>query len=192
MGWVGTAATVVGAGVGIWSSLSAAESAEDQASDQAREKKRIAAQNKELAYEDALIAESEAAKIENTAGYIIKQKNEMSDRVLGTQMARYAKSGVVAGSGTPTQVMETSKRNMDQDIQMVKYNGKTAAEEKRDLAVRFRKMGDAGLSTAIYQGMLLESAAADQATAYKTQAISTGLITLGTVATQYYEGQSNQ
>lgn len=158
MGWLDVGVSLVSTGLDLWNSSKQSDAADDYGRDAAAATKAAAEANANISRYDASVAEKTAASIKFRTEEEIRQQLETVDLVLSKQRTGYSKRGVVASTGTALDVqVETFKKGM-QDLQMIKYNGKTAEQEAKSLAERYRMLADAGLRDSAAQASLIESA----------------------------------
>lgn len=72
-----------------------------------------------------------AASVMRRAGYEAKLRRKEGKRLVGTQQARFAKSGVEP-TGTPLEVMSESIREAEMDALMIEMQGKEEAKQYRE------------------------------------------------------------
>lgn len=157
---IGSLIQAGGSLLGIFGKVGQGEAAEDYYDDLADEQRRVAEVNRQISLEDASVAEKDAFFAEQSAALALSIHMKKLDHILGSQKARYAKSGVAVGSGSPLETMMSTLEDGLKDAKTIIYNGKTAAERRRDLARRYRKLAEAGLREAAAQAALLEDAGA--------------------------------
>lgn len=156
----------VGTGLDIYSSYQQAEASQDLGQARAEEVKRAAEANAAISRYDASVAEKYAIAEEVTAGLKLRRHMRLSEQLLGTQRARYAKAGVAPGTGTPLEIMAETAGELAADADIIRYEGQTRAARQRSLAERYRKLADHGLRDAAAQASLIEDAAEAASTAY--------------------------
>jgi hypothetical protein len=157
---------------GLFGAHKQASAAEDQASDQAAETRRVAEFNRELSYYDAEVAKEEGQRIfERTAGQLYNTRYAL-ESLLGTQMTRYAKSGVAVGTGSPLDVAAETGKIIARDVEMIKNEGRTGMQRAASLAERYKMLGDEGFRDAFVTAAMIESAGSDRALAYRISGVS--------------------
>jgi hypothetical protein len=168
----------------LFGSYKQSKAAEEQASAQATENRRVAEFNTKLSYYDASVAEEEGLRIfERTQAQISNTRFALNS-LLGTQMSRYAKSGVAIGTGSPLDVAAETGKIIARDIEFIKNEGRTGMERANSLAERYRMLGDEGFRDAMVTASMIEDAGADRALAYRISGV-------GQAATQLFQiGQS--
>lgn len=175
---LGTIISLAGTALSLWGAQQQASAAEDQASAQAAENRRVAAFNKKLSYYDASVAEEEGLKIFARTQVQIGNTRRSLDALLGTQMSRYAKSGVALGTGTPLDVAAETGKVVARDIEMIKNQGRTGMQRAQSLASRYRMLGDEGFRDAMMTAGMIESAGADRAMAYRVSGAGQALTSI--------------
>jgi len=153
-------------GTGIYAVDQAADAARDAGSANAAEVQRAAAANAQLSLYDASVAEKDAMAVLFQTGVSLGIQLRETQRILSSQRATYGKAGVAVGTGSPLEVMARSAEAAARDTEMIKYEGRTAAERRRSLAARYRLLASHGLRDAAAQAVLIEDAARDRSKAY--------------------------
>jgi hypothetical protein len=171
MSW-GDLLSFAGTAFGIYSSYQQGQSAKEQYEGQADYTEEVAKHNSEISLLDASVAEKDAIAVETAYGWKLRRHMRQVDQVLGKARAGYAKSGVVASSGSALDTMVDIARSGAEDAALIAAEGKTAYERGKDIAARYRKLAAAGLRDAAYQASMLESAGADAATYGTLSALS--------------------
>jgi len=184
-GNVGKIFEAVGPAISYFAGDKAADAAKDQASDQADEVERAAQANAEISYRDAETARRIGmnAMFEKNAeaGLMYKQMQKL----LSTQLTRFAKSGVAPSSGSPVTVMERTTIDIGRDIQNIKYQGQTAKARGADLEARYKLLAKAGLRDAAATASMIEEAGDDRATAIMWNTWSNTAKQIHTVGEEY-------
>jgi len=136
--------------------------------------RKAAERNAELSVYDASVAVKNA----NAAFKSYENENRsfilQAGQLLGQQRTNYAKSGVAVGTGTPLEVNVKTSQELVRDALLIKYNGKTAANQQKDLANRYKKVADNTLEQAIEHAALIEEAGVYDASYYAKAADATG------------------
>jgi hypothetical protein len=166
LGWLGIGLQAAGTALSFFGEKEKAESAEEYYEDLAAEEKRVAEANKEISLYDASVAEKDAYYEEQATALELALHYRQVEQVLGTQAARYAKSGVVISSDSPLDTMMQTVSDGIRDAEIIANNGLTAAARKRSLAARYRLLAEKGLRDAAAQAHLLEKAGAAEKTGY--------------------------
>jgi len=89
-----------------------------------------ASKAQDLANYNAAIALDDARLIEASARLEIGRGREQGQRFIGSQRARYAKSGVTS-DGSPFEVLAQTATDIEMDLQMDYYNSQVAARRSR-------------------------------------------------------------
>ena len=162
----GTLLEIGGSALGIYSSIEQSKAAKEAGKRGAAAELSAAEANRALSYYDASVAEKDALEIEYQMGVALEVHKQTVDALLSSQRARYAKSGVVTSAGSALVVSQKTASDAHKDADIILYNGQTAAERTRSLALRYRMLGDAGLRDAAAQASMIESAAEMRSRAY--------------------------
>lgn len=175
MGWLDTVVDIAGTGLSLWASKEKADAAEDIADDNAAAKRAEGKANAELSLYDAAVTEGMA--IEQFKSY---QRNldvhyQKLDAFVGSQRARYAKSGVVTETGSPLSVMTETFRRGYEDANIIQYNGQKAIKQTKSLAERYRKLASKNLRDSAVYASLIEESGSNAAFAYQMEGLSTGI-----------------
>jgi len=165
---IGSIAKIGSVGLGVYSQFKQADAAEEASQEQAdrttkwsekqaQEYIKSAEANAELYEMDAATAMKESLAIDYQASVLLRQHAEKTHALIGSQITAYAKSGVNSSTGSARRVIADTARKATMDSQVIRYNGMTASEMKRDLARRFLKERDVSLETAMsYANMMME------------------------------------
>lgn len=170
--WVDDVIGIGGAVIDVYGKQKAKSDAEDQGDAQADMYRRTAAANSKLSLYDAEVARRAGLTAEAQADYVAAQSYEKAKAILSSQTTRYAKSGVVAGTGTPLDVEEYTAREAASEIAMIKYNGRTAKEQALSMAEKYTMAAENGLYLGNIQANLAQMAGNDRADAYNWESIS--------------------
>ena len=171
-GWFDDVLGVGGALFDFYGKQKARGDAEDQGKDQADMYKRTAAANSKLSMYDAEVARLSGLSVEAQADYVAAQTYEKAKAILSSQTARYAKSGVVPGTGTPLDVEEFTAREAGSEIAMIKYNGRTAKQQALAMAEKYEMAAENGLYLGNIQANLAQQAGSDRADACNWESLS--------------------
>lgn len=141
---------------------------------QSAEISRIADENAKLQRYDASLAIEQAKKVKLATDFSYWSNNKMTDRLISTQTARYGKSGVAVGSGTPLKVaMETAKES-ERVGNIILNNGKSERDRLYSSATRLNYAADQTLKTAAHQVDILNTAMQDGLSIMEYQQWTTG------------------
>jgi hypothetical protein len=174
---------LIGAAASLYGSYKQSESIKENAEAQGKSAEQAAAENRELSLMDAEVMERAAREEMYKTGVALQMYTTQMDNWMGALRTSAAKSGVAVGTGTPLDVEVYSKKNFIKDLEMIKYNGMKATEQKYDLAKRYRKLADYGLrDAAAYATAVLETAK-DQANASLVTGIGKTASNIYTVGT---------
>ena len=171
-GWFDDVLGVGGALFDFYGKQKARGDAEDQGKEQADMYKNTAAANALLSRYDAEIARLSGLSAGASADYAAGLTYEKAKAILSSQTARYAKSGVVAGAGTPLDVEEYTAREAASEIAMIKYNGLTAKQQALAMAEKYEMAAENGLYLGNIQASLAQQAGSDRAEAYNWESMS--------------------
>ncbi|WP_028313219.1 hypothetical protein [Desulfatibacillum aliphaticivorans] len=162
----GEAISLIGQGLGLFSSLMAGGAAESAGKAQAAAIVQAAEANAEISRYDAEVAREDAKEAVFQTSVAVELSAKTMDKILGQQKARFAKSGVMVNTGTPLEVMAQTAVDAATDTELTKYNGLKTRDRQLALAKRYEMMADAGLADAAAQAYAIESAASDRASGY--------------------------
>lgn len=183
MSW-GTALSIIGIGASLYGSHQSASAANDQASAQAASIRETAAHNAAISKYDALVARGEAQEAALKTNKELAQHRRYGDLFLSSQRARYGKSGVAVGTGTPLEVMALTQDEFLEDERIIAYEGLKDIQRAGSLARRYDALAEAGLRDAAAQASLTIRAGRDRSNASLIQGVSQ-------VAQQTYQLGSN-
>ena len=122
---------IIGAGVGMYSSIAAGNAAEEQARRNQQLYNQTAYQNELIAIENMAVANKEANAIEETGLYNVTAKRKEISRLLAYQRVQEAVSGFKY-EGTPIVVAEASQFEGEQDVSTIWANAVTEANLTRE------------------------------------------------------------
>jgi hypothetical protein len=171
-GWFDDVIGVGGALFDFYGKQKAREDAENQGEEQAKMYEQTARANAKLSMYDAEVARLAGLSAEAQADYVAGQTYEKVRAVLSTQTARYAKSGVVPGTGTPLEVEAYTAREAASEIAMIKYNGQTAKQRAFAEAEKYKLAAENGLYLGNIQASLAQMAGSDRADAYNWESMA--------------------
>lgn len=175
---------LVGTGLSLFGSKKQSDAIEENAEASAKAAQEAAAHNSEISIMDAEVMGRAAREEAYKTGIALQQYTNQMNNWMDSLRISAAKSGVAVGTGTPLDVEVYSKKNFIKDLEMIKYNGKKAVEQKTDLALRYRKLADYGLrDAAAYATAILETA--------KDQANAVIISSLGKAASNVYTVGTN-
>lgn len=163
------------AGGGLWTTWTAwqqSEDAKDIADKNADAVRKAGEANAEISLSDASVAENDARETEYQAAIALQNHRKTVDALISGQRARFAKSGVVASSGSALEVQAQTAAEAARDGELIRYNGQTKAQRFRSLAARYRALSEAGLRDTAAQASIIEDAGDMQSQGYKWQALS--------------------
>lgn len=160
---LGSSFSLLGTGIGAFASWMRGKKADDRAEAQAENLRVVAEHNKEISLFDASVAEKDAALGEASYGYRLRNHLRMIDNVVGSAKARLGKSGVALGEGSALDTIIESVRAGAEDAALIRAEGKTLYERRRNIAERYRKLAEFGMRDAANQAALIEDAGADEA-----------------------------
>lgn len=89
------------------------------------------------------IARQQAAALRQAGAEEARRRRQAGERLLGTQLARFAKSGVVTDEGTPLLVMMETAREIERDALLSQLGFETEARTKDIEAQLFRRQARA-------------------------------------------------
>lgn len=102
-----------------------------------------------MAEYNAQVAKREAQVAEQNAAYEEAMHRKEGARLMATQRARYAKSGVTS-SGSPLLVMEDTAAEIERDALAIRYGGNVAAANARSSATLSRLTGSQAKTASYY------------------------------------------
>lgn len=165
IGWAGIAIDAFG-------SYKQSEAAEKRGDEQATAIRETAAANAEISYYDAAIAEREGNAALFSSMVELRNHRVTVDKLMGSMKAKMGKSGAVVGKGSSLDVMARTAGEAARDAEIIRYNGQTKAQRYRSMAVRYRKLAQAGLRDAALTASLQEEAATATSTAIRIGGIA--------------------
>ena len=172
LGAILAGASIVG---GLFSSKMQADAQQKVANAEAAERERVAKVNADLSLYDASVVRQEARQIRHQ--YITQLKDHflLSNRLIERQKARFAKSGVVVGTGTPLEVMSDTARIAAIDGERIRYNGENAVQHRLSLAKRYEMLAEAGLRDASFAAQQIRDAGDYRASATRISGLTRAL-----------------
>lgn len=90
--------------------------------------------NQQIQERNALVAEQEAARIEEQKEFDIAQFDQKFEQLEGSTKVSLAKSGVVQGSGTAYRIERYNALQAELQKKIIEYNSKVAADKKMEEA----------------------------------------------------------
>jgi hypothetical protein len=189
VGWVGDNADDIldlgGTAVEYMGTQREKGAVEDIARKQRDEVMRVAGFNAALLRENADVSILEGMSIQHQTDLAFVRNIENTEKLLSAQRARYAKSGVAVGKGTPVDVMNQTAVNAAKDRMMIKYNGDTARNRAYDLARKYRASADETMRSAIVHADIIDEAMKDDLDTIEYQQWATGLQTAASLGIKY-------
>lgn len=180
MGWLDdvgdfadSAGSLISAGGAIYNYFAkdkAADAAKDTAKINAANTLAAAKANAKISRYDAEVAEENADEVRLKTIEEFKVHHYNTNKLLGQQRSRLAKSGVVTTVGTPAHVMATTAKNAYKDGQTILRNGKNAEDQMRSLASRYRMLADNDLRDGSATAYYIRQAGSNAAEMYTIQA----------------------
>lgn len=183
MSW-GTVLSLVGIGASIYGASQQSSAAQSQANAQAASIAETARHNSEISKYDASVARDEAQEAWLKTNQELSQQRQQGDFFLSTQRARYGKSGIAVGTGTPLEVMARTADEFLEDERTIAYEGLKDVKRAESLATRYDSLADFGLRDASVAASLAIQAGQDRSNAAIIGGISQ-------VASQSYQYGSN-
>ena len=98
--------------------------------------------NQDVANRNALVAEQEAQLIEKQSEFDIARLDTNFKKIEGASRVAFAKSGVVAGSGTAYKIAVANAREAELQRQIIRYNSKVEQSRKIESANFSRIQGN--------------------------------------------------
>ena len=136
-----TAALVIGTGMSVMGSLSAAAGAKAAG----KQALRTAQYNKDIRDRNARVADMEADNRDRvTERQEVRARDDFSELQARGRVA-YAKSGAVVSSGTPLEVLRDNAEAFEGDVALLHMEGETASGRIRESAVNQRLAGNLAL-----------------------------------------------
>lgn len=158
MGWLDSALTLVSIGGSAYNSLKQSDNIKAAGAASAAEVERAAKDNAEISRYDADVIDKMAREQAYATGVELLVATRTMNKQMKALKSSAAKSGI-ALSGTVKDVEKYSQDNFISDLEMIKYNGKKAEDQQRDLADRYRLLADKGLrESAVWAGTILQTA----------------------------------
>lgn len=173
MGWWSTGVQVVGLGADLYSSYKGSEAAEDNAEAQAAEYKATAEANAVISRYDANVERLQAIEQSYVTNQTVAAHRKKIEKMVGTQTARYSKSGVVTSTGTPLEVAVDTIKTGSMDEYTIRNEGRKASQIHSLLSERYEMLAQKGLREASSLASLAIQAGNDASDAYLLKGIGT-------------------
>ena len=160
---LGIILTIASSAFDLFSSIKGSKEATDIGAQNVAAVQQTAQANAEISRYDASVAEEAAREAAFAYGVELKSHVEDVQKLIGSQKAAFAKSGVALGTGSALDVIADTARRGAEDAELIKYEGKKAVEYRRNLAERYRKLAAAGLRDAAIQSSIIMDTAKSSA-----------------------------
>lgn len=174
----------VGIAASIYGASQQSSAAQNQANAQAASIAETAAHNAAISGYDAYVARGEAQEAALKTNQELAQHRQLGDFFLGSQVTRFAKSGVATGTGTPLETMARTQDEFLEDEKTIMYEGLKDVQRAESLASRYDMLAEGGLRDAAAQATLVQQAGQDRSNAALIGGVSQ-------VASQTYQLGSN-
>jgi len=161
----GAIISAVGIGASLWGASQQSSAATDTANANAAAIAKTAADNAAISRYDASVARGEADEAYLKTNQELAQARQYGDFFLSNQKARYGKSGVAVGTGTPLTTMAKTQDEFLEDERTIAYEGLKDSQRAESLAVRYDKLAVFGLRDAAAQASLTIQAGQDRSNA---------------------------
>jgi hypothetical protein len=185
MSWLSTGLQLVGLGADLYSSYKNSDAAEEQGELQAEEYRATAAANAEISRYDANVERLMAIEQSYVGNQTVATHRRKLETFVGTQKARFSKSGVYTEGGSPLDVAASTIKDGLADEYTIRNEGRKASQTHALLAERYEMLATKGLREGASYAAMASQAGDDASSAYMISGIGSAASKAYNIAADY-------